>query len=346
MSAKLIENFPEAYRRGKKSTPLPASRIVALHKKPHLGSQSTNVGRVKVRKDKNPHSLSVKHQRLERPMVLLRNPTLLIFALIFGIGACGENTSSTDSENTSPNTDTGLTSSTPTSTSTSTPSETSNNTNTQTVTATIYADNYFELFVNGTQVFVDPLKFTPHQAVQVIFEIPKDTQPVYGILASDFATDSGYEYTQTSSPQLGDGGLIATFSDGTITQKNWKCHTVLYGPTTDSEAAGCSANNLTACKVTDFGIPDNWAAVDFDDSGWYPAVEHTAEAVGWGRTPNYLNGQCCTITDPLTRENASPACETMDASQCLAPASLTFGSASFIWGADLERVNTLLCRSP
>ena len=213
------------------------------------------------------------------------------------------------------------------------------------VTATIYADNYFELYVNGEQVAVDPLDFTPHQAVQVSFDVPEATTPVYAILASDFATDSGYEYTSTNSPQLGDGGLIAVFSDGQVTGANWKCYTVLYGPTEASESAGCSATNLDACEVVESEIPADWANPDFDDSNWEQATEYSAQAVGWGRNPDYRNGECCTITDPLTREDASPSCLPMEESQCLSPEEQSWGDAEFIWGSDLERVNKILCRS-
>jgi hypothetical protein len=213
------------------------------------------------------------------------------------------------------------------------------------ITGTIYADNYFELYVNGERVAVDPLDFTPHQAVQVSFDVPQGTLAVYAIVASDFATESGYEYTESSSPQLGDGGLIAVFSDGQSTGADWKCYTALYGPTEASEAAGCNANNLDACAVSESAIPDGWADVDFDDSGWEQATEHSAQAVGWGRNPDYRNGECCTITSPLTREDASPSCLAMDESQCLSPEEQSWGDAEFIWGSDLERVNKILCRS-
>lgn len=248
--------------------------------------------------------------------------TLVLSALMILIGACSGEDSS-DSEN-----------------------QTGNQVGAPgTVTATIYADNYFELYVNGEQVAVDPLDFTPHQAVQVTFDVPEGTTPVYAIVASDFATDSGYEYTSTNSPQLGDGGLIAVFSDGQVTGADWKCYTVLYGPTEASEAAGCSGTNLDACEVTDAGVPDGWANADFDDSGWQQAREYSAQAVGWGRNPDYRNGECCTITNPLTREDASPSCLAMDAQECLSPEEQSWGDAEFIWGSDLERVNKVLCRS-
>jgi hypothetical protein len=214
-----------------------------------------------------------------------------------------------------------------------------------TITGVIYADNYFEFFVNGELIAVDPVDFTPHQAVGVSFQVPLGTTPTYAILASDFATNSGYEYTMTNNPQLGDGGLIASFSDGTVTGDSWKCFTVLYGPTEASEQAGCDKNNLDLCLITDSGMPANWAAVGYDDSTWAQATEHTAADVGWGRTPTYSNGMCCTITDPLTKEDASPSCQAMDESQCLSPEAQSWGKAEFIWGDDLKRVNKILCRN-
>lgn len=37
-------------------------------------------------------------------------------------------------------------------------------------TGTIYADNWFRLYVNGRQVAVDPVRFIPHNAVSFTFE--------------------------------------------------------------------------------------------------------------------------------------------------------------------------------
>lgn len=212
------------------------------------------------------------------------------------------------------------------------------------VSGHVYADNYFELYVDGVQEVVDPVAFTPHQAVAVAFPVPADGPRTYAFLASDFATDSGYEYIDTDHPKLGDGGIIISLSDGTVSSGAWKCMTVRYGPTEASDATGCGPSNLEACEVEETAIPTDWATPGFDDSAWYGAVEYTAEAVGWGRRPSYVGGECCTLTDPYTREDADPSCLTMEEGQCLEPEGLSWANASFIWGPDLERVNTLLCR--
>ena len=63
-----------------------------------------------------------------------------------------------------------------------------------------------------------------------------------------YASDSGYEYTETNSPQLGDGSLLAEFSDGTRTSKDWKVYTVTFGPTDASISGGCSQLNSLAIQ--------------------------------------------------------------------------------------------------
>ena len=44
----------------------------------------------------------------------------------------------------------------------------------------------------------------------------------YAIMCQDYASDSGYEYTSSNKPALGDGALIATFSTGVSTSSAWK----------------------------------------------------------------------------------------------------------------------------
>lgn len=85
-----------------------------------------------------------------------------------------------------------------------------------TVKATVYADNYFEFYVDGVLTQKDPLDFTPHQAVAFSFDKPA-ASTTYAIKAQDYATSSGYEYVNnTQMIQIGDGALRMTFSDGTV----------------------------------------------------------------------------------------------------------------------------------
>uniref|UniRef100_A0A7S1ND03 Uncharacterized protein n=1 Tax=Eutreptiella gymnastica TaxID=73025 RepID=A0A7S1ND03_9EUGL len=227
-----------------------------------------------------------------------------------------------------------------------------------TITGHIYCDNYFEFFFNGNLIKKDPLTFTPHQAVKVSFEWDGTSDKTYAIMCQDFATPSGYEYTATSSPQLGDGALIAYFDDGTATTKDWKMFVTKNGPTTASVTAGCSSSNLGACVVETIATPDGWYNTSFDDSAWASVTVYTEAEAGWGRTPSWTNGQCCQPTNPLTRADLSACNMNYDVdgaaevavtgiveNDCLDPkAVLSTDTASFLWGAKLKEDNQILFR--
>eukprot|EP00742_Colponemidia_sp_Colp-10_P004753 GILJ01005069.1.p1 GENE.GILJ01005069.1~~GILJ01005069.1.p1 ORF type:complete len:267 (-),score=34.46 GILJ01005069.1:133-933(-) len=217
---------------------------------------------------------------------------------------------------------------------------------TETITATVYADNYFEFYLDGVLIKTDPLDFTPHNAVKFTFTVTTGQTRVYGFVAKDFATSSGYEYTSTVTPKLGDGALRAIFSDGVGTSANWKCFTTSYGPTATSIAAGCSASNLTPCAIATFTEPTDWKLSTFDASSWSAATTYTADQAGWGKTPSYdsATSRCTTLTSPLTAADLSPNYQITTADECLAPLAQTWGDSSFIWQGDLEKDNSILCR--
>lgn len=212
------------------------------------------------------------------------------------------------------------------------------------VNATIYADNYFEFYVNDALIKKDPLDFTPHNAVSFAFSVNKGEKRVYAIKASDFASESGYEYTKTSSPQLGDGALRIVMSDCTVSNKNWKCFTTSFGPTDESNSAGCDSSHLNLCKINKVEEPTGWRTLNFDDSSWKQATEYSESDAGWGMTPSYSNGLCKTLTDPETRQNKNPDSLATTSDECLAPKSQNWGDSEFIWQPDLKRDNTILCR--
>lgn len=220
-----------------------------------------------------------------------------------------------------------------------------------TISGTIYCDNDFEFYFNGLLVAKDPLDFTPHNAVKVSFEWDGKTSKTYAIMCQDFATDSGYEYTETANPQLGDGALLASFDDGTKTSSSWKLFVSKAGPTAASITAGCSGSNLGACAIEDRGDPMGWYMASFNSSAWTAATQYTANEAGWGRTPMWQNGKCCTVTSPLTRTdlgcsmNTSGTSVVVTADECLDPrASLESSGAQFIWGSELETDNRILFR--
>ena len=231
---------------------------------------------------------------------------------------------------------------------------------TTTITGHIYCDNYFEFYFNGELIATDPLTFTPHNAVAVSFSWDGTSDRHYAIMCQDFASSSGYEYTGTSSPQLGDGALMAYFSDGTSTSSSWKTFTATYGPTDASVTAGCSATNLAACAIQTTTEPTGWNLANFSpDSSWSAATEYTAAVAGWGRTPTWDGSKCCTATSPVTKsdltlnsgcsvnyDTSAPTAgiaATVSESQCLDPQSvLSESTSSMIWGSSLEKDNRML----
>ena len=98
------------------------------------------------------------------------------------------------------------------------------------ITGYIFADNYFELYVNGRFVARDRLAMTPFNSTVVRF---RAKYPItYAIKAIDWETRHGVgmEYQRFN---IGDGGLIAYFSDGNRTDAGWRAETFYIAPLDD-----------------------------------------------------------------------------------------------------------------
>jgi len=136
-----------------------------------------------------------------------------------------------------------------------------------TVKATMYADNWFILYINGELVAVDSIKFIPHNVVSV------DILPSYPMTIAVMAKDNadpktGMEYANT---QIGDAGFALKFGDGTVTSAKWKARKFSWGPV-DRDTKNPRVENVP--------IPESWYAVEFDDSAWGFATEYSEEQVG------------------------------------------------------------------
>lgn len=135
------------------------------------------------------------------------------------------------------------------------------------VKVAIYADNWFQLYINGNLVAVDSISFIPHNVVAV--EILPEYPMTIAVMAKDNADPgTGLEYNNT---RLGDGGFILKFSDGTVTNATWKAKGFFYGPIN---------GDLLNPKTRHESIPEDWFDVKFDDGNWEAATEHSEEAVG------------------------------------------------------------------
>jgi hypothetical protein len=134
-----------------------------------------------------------------------------------------------------------------------------------TLRGAMYADNWFVMYINGKPVAVDSIDFLPHNVVTV------DLLPQYpmtiAVLAKDNADPAtGCEYGR----QIGDGGFILKFSDGTVTSASWKAKCFHHGPIDRDTASP---------KVRSEAIPADWFEINFDDTSWANAVEYPQDRI-------------------------------------------------------------------
>lgn len=136
-----------------------------------------------------------------------------------------------------------------------------------TIKANIYADNSFSLYINGELVAVDSIAFIPHNVISV------DILPSYPMTIAVIAKDNadpitGMEYANTN---IGDGGFILKFGDGTVTDGNWKAKKISWGPI---------GRDMKNPRVESITLPEGWNTASFDDSSWEKAKEYTEDEVG------------------------------------------------------------------
>jgi len=196
------------------------------------------------------------------------------------------------------------------------------------ITGYIFADNYFELFINGILVGVDPIPFTPFNSNIVRFKVKKPYD--IAIKVVDWEENSGLGSEDNRGKQFhpGDGGLIASFSDGTITNSNWTAQTFYTSPIYDLNCVKESGNQrLTKdCDISGsdkyvetyslhWDITLGWESND-NYLSWPKAVEFTEDEIGVNNKKAYMNFQ----------------------------EQFSGSSASFIWTSNLVLDNLILFR--
>ncbi len=166
-----------------------------------------------------------------------------------------------------------------------------------TVPLNVYADNWFKLYINGKLVAVDSIDFMPHNVVSV------DILPEYPMTLAVIAKDNADAVTalEYNDSNIGDGGFILKIGPDVVTDSTWKAKNFFHGPIN---------GDMRNPRVQKTPIPENWFAIDFDDSDWEQATEHSEQAVG--------------PKDPFYEKD--------------------FSGAKFIWTDDLKLDNTILFR--
>lgn len=195
-----------------------------------------------------------------------------------------------------------------------------------TVTGFLFCDNYFELYINGTLVGVDPIPFTPFNSCMVRFKVSRPYTIAVKLVDWEEHLGLGSEIQSTDSFHPGDGGFIAQFSDGTVTDSTWRTQTFYIAPLEDvndvmelpdNTHSTATATLTPACRSNCFGvhyeIDSNWVMPYFDDTNWPFARLYTAAQVT--NQPAYVNFS-----------------------------NTAWGNARFIWSSNLILDNLVLTR--
>lgn len=169
------------------------------------------------------------------------------------------------------------------------------------ITGYIFADNYFELFINGTLVGIDPIPFTPFNSNVVRFKVKTPYDIAIKVVDWEENSGLGSENNRGNRFHAGDGGFIASFSDGTITDSSWSAQTYYTSPIYDLSCADeVGEQRLTKTCDTDgmneyvdtyslhWDIPLNWESND-SYLAWPKSVEFTEDEIGVDNKKSYMN---------------------------------------------------------
>lgn len=178
------------------------------------------------------------------------------------------------------------------------------------ITGYIVADNYFEIYVNGKLVSVDSAPFTPFNSAIVKFKVKRPY--TIAILGVDWEGRLGqgmelFPNTPKGNPwHPGDGGVIAKFSDGTVTDSTWKAQSFYIAPLNSPDEVIEARGNVhdttklgrvhpvakkpdcrEKCYAVHYPIPANWQSPRFNDTLWPRAYEYTDTDIGVTNVPAY-----------------------------------------------------------
>lgn len=170
------------------------------------------------------------------------------------------------------------------------------------ITGFLFADNYFELYINGKLIAVDPVPFTPFNSNIIKFKVKKPYAIAVRLVDWEENLGLGSENNRGKSYHPGDGGFIASFSDGTVTNSKWKAQSFYTAPiknlaclTEDGQkrlSSNCNTdgvNDGTAFYGVHWEIPKNSFEAPFDDSQWPNATTYTEEIIGVNNKKAYMN---------------------------------------------------------
>lgn len=175
------------------------------------------------------------------------------------------------------------------------------------ITAFVFADNYFEMYINGIPVGKDNVPFTEFNSNIVRFKVKKPFTIAMKLVDWEENSGLGSESNRGKAFHPGDGGMVAVFKDATneiiaTTNSNWKAQTFYTAPIKDLSCAtekgalrlseNCNTEDSddgTTYYALHWKTPLNWQSKDFNDSDWPNATEYTNETIGVDNKRSYTN---------------------------------------------------------
>lgn len=184
----------------------------------------------------------------------------------------------------------------------------------------VWADNWFAFYLGDEFVIEDSVPITTERSFNSeSFVFSGDYPLVLNFVVKDFKQDdSGLEYIGSRRQQIGDGGLIAQFTNAetgeliAATSSDWKCY-VLHEAPLDPNCAGQRnpQPGVGPCGFLEREEPAGWKTVSFDDTSWQSVSEFSAREVRPKEGYDQIQWD---------------------------------RSAKLIWSSDLKLHNTVLCR--
>ncbi|GAA3511713.1 hypothetical protein GCM10022393_26790 [Aquimarina addita] len=174
-------------------------------------------------------------------------------------------------------------------------------------TAYIFADNYFEMFVNGIPVGKDKVPFTEFNASIVKFKAKKPFTIAMKLVDWEEHLGVGCEPNRGKSFHAGDGGMVAVIKDDqnniiATTNEGWKAQTFYTAPVTDLDCVSedgtyrysqnCNTDggqDGSSFYALHWELPNYWMKTNFDDANWPNATTYTNQTIGVDNKPAYTN---------------------------------------------------------
>lgn len=175
------------------------------------------------------------------------------------------------------------------------------------ITGYLFADNYFELYVNGVAVGKDPVPFTEFNSSIVRFRVTRPFTLAVKLVDWEENQGLGSESNRGFAYHPGDGGMVAVFKDASdavvaTTGNDWKAQTFYTSPIRDlscptETGTTRSTNNCSTADSNDgetyYGLhwllDAGWEGENFDDSDWPDAKTYTNAQIGVDNKPSYTN---------------------------------------------------------